>query len=161
MRTVEHVRRLGAGKPEDAHRFPLEPARFKGKGLQTAPADDVHPTTASMTATDRRELRRRLRAARRALGAAQRERLSRLLCQRVADLAVYRNAVRVALYAPFDGDPIRARFMRPVPAPKKRFTCQSSKPKNAATFRPPPAGRPAGVQPLHHCRAGHDTGSTR
>ncbi len=55
--------------------------------------------------TERRQLRQRIRAARRALSPSQRSAADRAICSQIRKLAVFRRARRVALFLAFDGEP--------------------------------------------------------
>lgn len=57
------------------------------------------------TATDRHELRRSLRRARRALDAVARAQADAAICRRIRQLGAFRRAQRIGIYFAFDGEP--------------------------------------------------------
>ena len=65
-----------------------------------------------MSDTSRIDLRRELRAQRRALEPSVRQAADRELISRVARLGAYRSARRIALYLAFDGEPDLDRLIR-------------------------------------------------
>ncbi len=69
-------------------------------------------STSSILQTERRQLRQRLRAERRALPAADRARADRAIVSRIRSLGAFRRAERVAVFLAFDGEPSLAPLIR-------------------------------------------------
>ncbi len=57
------------------------------------------------TETQRREIRREVRAQRRGLSAREHQHLSHALCEQIARSSLFRNSRHIALYLPNDGEP--------------------------------------------------------
>lgn len=72
----------------------------------------VAPPASPMTGDDKRELRRRLRAARRAIGDSERSAAARSLDRTLAGLGLPRPGTRVAAYRPQDGEIDPAAILR-------------------------------------------------
>ena len=68
-------------------------------------------STSSTLQTDRRQLRQRLRAQRRALSAGERERADRAIAARIRMLGAFRRAERIAVFLAFDGEPSLASLI--------------------------------------------------
>jgi 5-formyltetrahydrofolate cyclo-ligase len=60
---------------------------------------------------ERRQLRQRLRAERRALSAVDRERADRAIAARIRSLGAFRRAARIGVFLAFDGEPSLTRLI--------------------------------------------------
>ncbi|HLF09777.1 MAG TPA: 5-formyltetrahydrofolate cyclo-ligase [Gammaproteobacteria bacterium] len=70
---------------------------------------------------DRRRLRQRLRAERRAVSAAERARRARAICRHIQSLGAFKRARCIALYLAFDGEPDLTPLIQSAAAQRKEL----------------------------------------